>query len=125
MPNTDFDKLAQTLKFKKAESSPGKAVVHACAEEAFLNGVGIAHGGFLFALADYASALAVNTDSIVAVRSNSVINFINPCPRETEIVAKACVSYQNAKTAMCNVEISNIDASLTYASFQSRFIIKK
>ncbi len=125
MPNTDFDKLAQTLKFKKIENSKGYALISAKAELAFLNGVNIAHGGFLFSLADYASAVAVNTDNIVAISSNSVINFINPCPQDAELLATAKVSYQNAKTAMCDVSVSSLDGSVVYATFQSRFIIKK
>lgn len=66
MANTDNDKFAKKLALETLENSFGSARVRAVARAEFLNGVDIAHGGFLFTVADFASALAVNTDERVA-----------------------------------------------------------
>ena len=125
MPNTDFDRLAETLGFAKIESADGSVRVRAFARDEFLNGVGIAHGGFLFSLADYAAALAVNTGDVTAVSSNSAINYLRPCPRGAEVWASARVPFRNEKTAVCDVSLHSPDGSDVYAIFQSRFIVKK
>lgn len=125
MPSTDFDRFARTLGFEVAESGNGFAKVSGRAREEFLNGVGIAHGGFLFSLADYASAIASNTDSVVAVTSNSSINYLSPCPSGEIVVATARISYMNAKTGVCDVQVASQDSSVLYAVYQSRVIVRK
>ncbi len=125
MPNTDNDKLAKTLEFLVLESSFGLARVGAVAKDEFLNGVNIAHGGFLFSLADFASALASNTDDRVAISSGATINYLAPCPAEEDVIAVAKISYSDAKTALCDVTIASAKTDTVFAIFQSRMIFKK
>ncbi len=122
MLNTDNDRLAKTLLFEKLESKYGFAQVRAKAKPEFLNGVNIAHGGFIFALADYAAALATNTEERAAISSSASINFLSPTPENAEIIASASIAAEDAKSAVCDVKLSS--GGKTVAVFQSRVIFK-
>ena len=125
MANTDNDRLAKTLCFESLESRFGYARVSAVAKDEFLNGVNIAHGGFLFSLADFASALATNTDERIAVSSSASMNFLSPCPPNENVFAEAKISYEDAKTALVGVSVYSQNSGAIFAIFQSRVIFKK
>lgn len=125
MPNTDNDRLAKTLRFETLEVRFGYARAKATSSDEFLNGVDIAHGGFLFSLADFTSALATNTDERVAISSGASINFLSPCPPNENIIAEAKIAYSDAKTALVDVAISSEKTGGVFAIFQSRVIFKK
>ena len=125
MINTDNDRLAHTLGFETIEQQFGFARARAVARPEFLNGLGIAHGGFLFTVADFASALAANADGRVAISSGASINYLSPCPANETVVAEASISYSDEKTALCDVVIKSAESGKTFAVFQSRMIFKK
>lgn len=125
MANTDNDKFAKKLALETLENSFGSARVRAVARAEFLNGVDIAHGGFLFTVADFASALAVNTDERVAVSSGASINYLSPCPKDEIVIAIAKVSYSDSRTALCDVSIESEATKRVFAIFQARLIFKK
>lgn len=125
MPNTDFDKFAKTLRFKVEAAEPDFAKASALADAEFLNGVDIAHGGFLFSLADYATAVAANGGGRTAVSSSSSIEYMAPCPKGAEIVANAKIVAGNAKTALYQCIVGSADGSATYCVFTSRMVFKK
>ena len=125
MPNTDRDRFAKLLAIETLESRFGYACVRARADDKFLNGADIAHGGFLFTLADFACALATNADGRLALSSGASIEYLAPCPAETEVEARASFTFSNRKTALCSVKIvSANDPETIYAVFQSRLIFK-
>ena len=126
MINTDNDRLARTLNFKIVKQQKDFAEVEAVAQEAFLNGVDIAHGGFLFSLADYASALASNTKERIAISSGASIDFIEPVLPDSEIVAIAEILADNAKTGVYQVRITDKQTrQKNFALFRSRVIYKQ
>ena len=65
--------------------APGVARVSMTVERRMLNGYGICHGGFIFALADSAFAFACNTDGQVSVASHCSIAYLRPA-REGELL---------------------------------------
>lgn len=125
MPNTDNDTFAKTLEFEVVESRFGYARARAIAKPEFLNGLGIAHGGFLFSIADFALALAANTDTQSAVSANASINYISPCPAGAVITAEARVVYANNKTGLFDVRIFEDSPEKPFAVFQARAIFKQ
>ncbi len=125
MINTDNDKLARTLKFVVLTQQQDYAEVEAVALEPFLNGVDIAHGGFLFSLCDYASALASNTEERIAISSGASIDYIEPVLPNSEIVAIAQKIAGNAKTGVYQVYITdNQTRAKRFVSFHSRVVYK-
>jgi len=68
---------------------PGRARVALSVESRHVNGHGIAHGGFLFLLADTAMAFASNSHGVSAVASGADIAFLSPVYLGAELVADA------------------------------------
>ena len=82
-----LDPFMKHLGFEGGVTGPGQARLTAVLKHEYLNNWGSAHGGFLFALADSAFALAANSygDSHDPWRSPSAptSNTCNPARRET------------------------------------------
>ncbi len=125
MTNTDSDKFARTLAFKPLVQRAGYAEVSAEISPETLNGVGIAHGGFLFSLCDYASALAANTPERLAISSGASIDYIDPVPAGTSVVAVASADAENGKSGVYKVVITDSAREKIFAVFRGRLIYKK
>ncbi len=124
MPNTDNDRLAKTLKFKILTQRKDFAEVEAVVEDAFLNGVDIAHGGFLFSLCDYTLALAANTDERIAISSSGTIEYINAVPPNTELVAVCNLLVGAKKSGYYEVKVYDKLRENVFCIFHSRAIYK-
>lgn len=70
------DALAAHLGIELLDVSPGKAVASMQLRDHHLNGLGTAHGGATFTLADFAFAAAANAHGTVAVALSATISFI-------------------------------------------------
>ncbi len=70
------DKVAQDLAMEIAEIAPGRARVRMAVAETMVNGFGIAHGGYVFLLADSAFAYACNTHDAVTVAASADVVFV-------------------------------------------------
>ncbi len=125
MSNTKYDKFAQYLNFKVEKESEDCATISAEPNGDCLNGVGIVHGGWLFSLADYASAVASNTDDIAAISSHSIINFLTPAKEGKKLIAEAKVSAKTPKTAVVDVVISEVESGEIRATMQARVVYKQ
>lgn len=56
----------------------GEVVAQLRIEPQHLNGVGVAQGGAIFTLADYAFAMASNSDGRISVGLNTTITYVEP-----------------------------------------------
>ncbi|HWD01700.1 MAG TPA: hydroxyphenylacetyl-CoA thioesterase PaaI [Amycolatopsis sp.] len=72
----DTDEASKGLGIELVEAADGRAVATMKVTESMVNGHDIAHGGFLFLLADTAFALACNTHGPVTVASGAEISFV-------------------------------------------------
>jgi acyl-CoA thioesterase len=70
------DKVAQDLAMEIAEVAPGRARLRMTVADTMVNGFGIAHGGYLFLLADSAFAYACNTHDAVTVAASADVVFV-------------------------------------------------
>ena len=66
-----------------------------------MNGINIAHGAAVFALADYAFAAASNSHGITAVALNVSISYIKAVECGAKLTATATEISANAKIANC------------------------
>lgn len=124
MPSTENDRFAKTLRFKTLVQRPDFAEVEAFVEDAFLNGVDIAHGGFLFTLCDYALALAANTDERVAISSSGAIEYVNPVPPHTKLVAVCNMLAGTNKSGYYETKVFDADRKTLFCIFHSRAVYK-
>ncbi|MBO0803321.1 MAG: hydroxyphenylacetyl-CoA thioesterase PaaI [Nocardiopsaceae bacterium] len=72
----DADASSRSLGIELAEAADGYAVARMRITERMVNGHGIAHGGYLFLLADTAFACACNSYGPATVASGAEITFI-------------------------------------------------
>jgi acyl-CoA thioesterase len=70
------DEFARACGIEFVEASGGRAVAQVSIGDMHKNGIGLAHGGLVFTLADMAFAAAVHTRGRVGVSVNSTITFI-------------------------------------------------
>jgi len=83
-----------------------KAVINIAPEH--LNGVGMAHGGLIFTLADYVFAAASNSHGTIAVAINANINFLK--------AVKDGQLFAQAKEVSCGRKIATYEISVTNKS---------
>ena len=86
-----------------------KVEEHYCEMEALITDVsknpfGIAHGGFIFGLADTAAGIAAMTDERVAVTINSSIDYLKP-GKGDKLIAKASVVKSGKSISVVDVFI--------------------
>ncbi|MGW4487485.1 hydroxyphenylacetyl-CoA thioesterase PaaI [Amycolatopsis sp. NPDC004368] len=72
----DTDQASKGLGIELVTAEDGRAVATMKVTEQMVNGHDIAHGGFLFLLADTAFALACNTHGPVTVAAGAEISFV-------------------------------------------------
>ncbi|MET7996675.1 hydroxyphenylacetyl-CoA thioesterase PaaI [Amycolatopsis sp. NPDC005232] len=72
----DTDEASKGLGIELVEAADGRAVATMKVTEQMVNGHDIAHGGYLFLLADTAFALACNTHGPVTVAAGAEISFV-------------------------------------------------
>ena len=85
----DADKASQNLGIELVEAGDGRAVARMRITAEMVNGHGIAHGGFMFLLADTAFACACNSYGPVTVAAGADIPFIAPARQGDLLTARA------------------------------------
>ncbi|MDM8516253.1 hotdog fold thioesterase [Desulfobacterales bacterium HSG16] len=112
------DLFARFIGIELLEISAGRALAKLEIKDSHLNGVGIAHGGAIFTLADLAFAAAANSygDSTVAVAINVNVSYIKAAGKGT-LYAEAVEISKSAKIGTYSAKITNEKGELI-ASFQ-------
>ncbi|MBI4277874.1 MAG: hydroxyphenylacetyl-CoA thioesterase PaaI [Armatimonadetes bacterium] len=83
----------------------GRAHVRAAVNDDHLNAHGIAHGGFLFTLADEAFALASNSRGVFAVALSVRMDYFRPVAVGDVLDAEATEEYLGRRVGTYRVEI--------------------
>src|SRR5262249_12769895 len=83
------DDASQALGMKIIDIRPGQATLSMTVRPDMVNGHNIAHGGFIFTLADSAFAFACNSHNHHAVAAQGNITFIKPGKLGDVLVATA------------------------------------
>lgn len=117
------DRFAKLNKFRVLKRSEGFAQVCANPDETSLNGADVVHGGYLFTLADYAFALASNTDERLSLSASATISYLLPCLLNDPLTASATCVAQTPKGGMYDIIISG-ESGKIYAVFHARAAYK-
>src|SRR4051812_2156690 len=83
------DLTCQTLGIRLDAVAAGRASLRMRVTETMVNGHGMAHGGFLFLLADAAFAYACNSYGPVTVAHSAQVTFLQPAAVDDELRADA------------------------------------
>ena len=83
------DQASRDLGIELLESAPGRATARMRVTASMVNGHHLAHGAFVFAVADTAFACACNSHGPVTVAAGADITFVAPVHENDELVAEA------------------------------------
>ncbi len=100
------DTASRGLGMEIVNVAPGRATLTMTVGEAMLNGHEIAHGGFIFTLADSAFAFACNSYGERTVAQHCTISFIKPVAKGDRLVATAREVSRSGRSGIYNVSVS-------------------
>lgn len=96
------------------------AEVRMTVTDAMVNGHDIAHGGYIFTLADSAFALACNSRGQTTVAAGADITFIAAARRGDVLVAEARVRTAYGRNGITDVTVTREDDGAVIAEFRGR-----
>ena len=100
------DDASSGLGMKIVEVGPGRATLTMRVQPHMVNGQRIAHGGFIFTLADSAFAFACNSHNEKAVAAQGNITFIRPGKLDDELVATAREISRSGRSGIYDVRVT-------------------
>lgn len=101
------DNASQALAMQIKTVEPGRATVSMRVRDDMLNGHGICHGGFIFALADSTFAFACNSRNISTVAQSCTIDYLRPGPAGEVLTAVAVEKSLAGRTGLYDVTVSD------------------
>jgi len=100
------DRASQALGIVVRALAPGRAELEMTVTGLMVNGHGIAHGGYVFLLADTAFACACNYPGAVTVAASADITFITPVREGETLVASAVERQRYGRSGVYDVTIT-------------------
>jgi acyl-CoA thioesterase len=116
------DDASQGLGMEILRVTPGEAVLAMTVQPHMVNGHGIAHGGFIFLLADSAFALACNSRNERTVAAQCNISFIRPGRLGERLVATAQEISLTGRSGIYDVRVTVDDTTIAELRGHSRTI---
>jgi acyl-CoA thioesterase len=111
-PMTVRDPACEALGIVVDEVAGGQARVRMRVTEAMVNMHGIAHGGYLFLLADAAFAYACNSYGPVAVAHGAQVTFLKPVAAGEELFANAVERARYGANGIYDVSVRRSDGEV-------------
>jgi len=100
------DGASQGLGIRLVDVGPGTASLAMAVRDDMVNGHGLAHGGFIFALADSAFAFACNSYDVRTVAYACTITYLAPARLGDELVAVAGERSRSGRTGTYDVTVA-------------------
>ena len=102
----EHDEFSRWLGLEVTHLSPNAATVRMTVRPEMVNGQRIAHGGFIFTLADSAFAFACNSHNDRAVAAHNDITFIRPGKLGDKLVATAREILRSGRSGIYDVQVT-------------------
>ncbi|HEX6497883.1 MAG TPA: hydroxyphenylacetyl-CoA thioesterase PaaI [Micromonosporaceae bacterium] len=118
----DADLASRALGMELVSAGDGDAVVTMRVTSAMVNGHGIAHGGYVFLLADTAFACACNSHGPVTVAAGAEITFVRPAREGDLLVARAEERTRYGRSGIYDVTVTCGDEVVAEFRGKSRVI---
>ena len=100
------DEASRALGIELIDQDEGRAVTRMTVREDMVNGHGIAHGGFVFSLADSAFAFACNTYDRVTVAAGLDVTFLRSARLGDILIATAVERARRGKSGIYDVTVA-------------------
>lgn len=114
------DRASAHLGMQATTIETDHAVVRMAVTREMVNGHDIAHGGYLFTLADSTFALACNSRGVVTVAAGADIVFIAPARLGDVLVADARVRTAYGRSGVTDVTVTREGDGAVIAEFRGR-----
>jgi acyl-CoA thioesterase len=118
----DADKASRSIGMQLLAAADGTAVVQLTIGADMVNGHAIAHGGYVFMLADTAFACACNGRGPVTVAAGADITFIAPAREGDVLVATAAERISYGRSGIYDVTVRRGDGVIAEFRGRSRAI---
>ncbi len=118
----EADLASRGLGMELLATGPGTATVRMRITAAMVNGHAIAHGGFVFLLADTAFACACNSSGPVTVAAGADITFVTPARDGDVLVATAAERVSYGRSGIYDVTVRRGDQVVAEFRGRSRTI---
>jgi len=106
------DQATKALRISIDEVGPGRATARMRVTADMTNGHGIAHGGYIFLLADTAFAYACNSYGPVTVAQSGQITFLLPAREGDELTASAAERVRRDRNGVYDVSVRHADGTI-------------
>jgi acyl-CoA thioesterase len=106
------DQAAKALGISIDEVAPGRATVRMRVTGDMINGHRIAHGGYIFLLADTAFAYACNSYGPVTVAQACQIAFLRPAREGDELIATAAERVRMDRSGIYDISVRRADGEV-------------
>jgi acyl-CoA thioesterase len=116
------DDASSGLGMKIVDIGPGRATLTMIVRPDMVNGQRIAHGGFIFTLADSAFAFACNSHNEKSVAAQGNITFIKPGKLGDTLVASAREISRGGRSGIYDVRVTSGDDVIAEFRGHSRTI---
>jgi acyl-CoA thioesterase len=113
------DRASESLGMVVEVTEPGRAIVSMPIREDMLNGFLITHGGFVFAVADTAFAIACNDNESVTVAAGGDITFLATTTVGDTLTATAVLRSRAGRSGIYDVQVTNQNGEVV-AEFRGR-----
>jgi acyl-CoA thioesterase len=113
------DRASQLLDIEITDVLPGRATARMRVTPSMINGHDIAHGGYVFLLADTAFAFACNSYGRVSVAASADIVFVAPARLGDELTAEATERVRYGRSGVYDVTVRRPDGEVV-AEFRGR-----
>jgi acyl-CoA thioesterase len=116
------DDASKGLGMEIRQIKPGEATLTMTVQPQMVNGQGIAHGGFIFLLADSAFAFACNSHNERAVAAQCNISFIRPGKLGDLLIATAREISRTGRSGIYDVRVTVDDTPIAELRGHSRTV---
>jgi acyl-CoA thioesterase len=116
------DRASRGLGMRLLDVGPGRARMCMTVRDEMANGHGIAHGGFVFTLADSAFAFACNSYDVRTVAQSCDILFVAPARVGDLLVADAVERHRYGRNGLYDIRVSRDDSVIAEFRGRSRAI---
>lgn len=106
------DSASQRLGMTLDTIAPGQATLTMTLSGAMTNGHGMAHGGYIFTLADSAFAFACNSYNEVTVAQHCAITYIAPGALGDRLTASAREVSRKGRSGIYDVRVTRADGTV-------------
>jgi acyl-CoA thioesterase len=112
------DKASQALGIKIERIGPGSATLSMRVSETMVNGHGLAHGGYIFTLADSTFAFACNSYNQRCVAAHCHISYIAPGKLGMRLIAEGQERQRQGRSAIYDITVRDEATGTSIAEFR-------